>query len=135
MSKVKYMGTADEVAIAKGDDLGGRLAEGIPQEIRFNASNNWVVDVDDSDVRSILLEDGDRFKDVSSLKRIPSNEHQKTFLGHRSSESAEEPSEVSESGNAGGSSATGAGGTTTGGSTRRGGGGGGAAGTRAGGST
>lgn len=135
MPRIKYMGTADERIIEKGDNFGGRLADGLTAELKFDRSNNWVVDTDElglsEDAVALLLED-DGFKDVSNLARVPANEHQKIFLGMRGSEPNEVPAEVEDQANPPGSVADATTGTTAGGSTR---GGGRSGGTARGGST
>jgi hypothetical protein len=90
MTKLKYMAYADEARIEKGDTLGDRLSDGLTAELVFNAANGWTVDTDElgvsqEEVDALLEADPDRFKDVSDLKRVPSNAHQKTFLGHGAS--------------------------------------------------
>lgn len=113
---VKYMGSADEATIPKGHDFGGSVKEGTTKEVRFDKSNSWVVDVEEAGLSEAqieaLLEDGDRFKDVSDSDRIPHNKHQTTFHAHRGMAKSEPAEKVSEA-----SSTVSDGGTTTGGST------------------
>ena len=84
MPKVKYMGTADRYVLKKGEDFDGRLGTPVSKEVVFDKSNKWVVDTDEagisSDAFDLLLEEG--FVDVTDKDRIPSNDHQKMFLGH-----------------------------------------------------
>src|SRR5688572_4002801 len=97
MAKIKYMGASHRHLLKKGDDFGGRLAEGISSEVVFDRSNNWVVDTDDAglseDAVKVLVESGD-FKDVSDRATIPPNEHQKIFLGMKSGEKVEDEEQV-----------------------------------------
>lgn len=87
--KLKFMGTSHEHHLDKGDDFGGRISEGIPQAVVFNRDNNWVVDTDEvglsAEAAAVLTESGD-FKDVTDLKRIPANEHQRIFMAMGASE-------------------------------------------------
>lgn len=91
--KVKYMGSSHEHSLESGDDFGGRLSEGLSSTVVFNRDNNWIVDTDEAGLSSeaveVMIESGD-FKDVTDLKRIPSNENQKIFLGMGASEKNEE---------------------------------------------
>lgn len=93
MAKIKFMGSSHRHTLEKGDDFGGRLSEGIPKTVVFDKSNNWVVDSDEvglsEDAVKILVDVGD-VKDVSELKTIPPNEHQKIFLGMKSGEANED---------------------------------------------
>lgn len=93
MAKLKYMGSSHVHTLEKGDDFSGRLSEGIPKTVVFDQSNNWVVDSEESGLSEeaikILTDVGD-LKDVSDLKTIPANEHQKIFLGMKSGEANED---------------------------------------------
>lgn len=84
MAKIKFMGSSHVHNLAKGDDFGGRLSEGLSSDVTFNKENNWVVDSEEAGLSEeavkILTESGD-FKDVTDLKSVPANEHQKIFLG------------------------------------------------------
>jgi len=145
MPKLKYMGTSDLRDINKGDTFGGRLPDGLSVYVKWDASNNWIVDTDAlglsaDEVELILTEDN--FKDVTDLKRVPTNEHQRMFLGMKGGEEPEEAFNDSASRDepaandedkASSGSVVGGGPTTTGGSTS--GTTGGGRGGRAGGST
>lgn len=98
--RVKYMGTADVRDIAKGWDFGGQFPSGLSKELVFDASNKWLVDleeagVEDADVVAQLLVDNGDFKDVTELKRVPTNAHQQTYLGMPKSVEAEDEPEQS----------------------------------------
>lgn len=94
MKKLKYMGMSHVHLLEQGDDFGGRLSEGIPQTVRFDRSNNWVVNTDEVGLTDaaveVLLTDRS-FKDVTDMKRIPLNRHQTTFLGMRDGDSEPDP--------------------------------------------
>lgn len=91
MAKVKYMGVADVRSIPKGTDFDGRLADPTTKDLVFDRTNRWIIDTDEAGLSAeaveLLLED-DGFKDVTDLARIPSNEHQTTFLGHKKTDTA-----------------------------------------------
>lgn len=93
MPKIKFMGSSHEHKLRKGDDFGGQLSEGLPNEVKFNRENNWVVDSDEAglseDAVKILVKTED-FKDVSDLKRVPTNVHQQVFLGMPKSEGGDD---------------------------------------------
>lgn len=101
---VKYMGTSDIHTLQKGEDFDGQLRDGLPKDLVFDKSNKWVVDVSDlsEEAVTLLLEvsdgtpNGKEFRDVTGLKRVPSNRHQQIFLGHKASEEPERalPDEV-----------------------------------------
>lgn len=131
MAKIKYMGGADVVTLAKGEKFGGRLADGLPKEVTFDADNSHLIDTDEvglpEEAVTLLLEDN-RFKDVSDLKRIPTNTNEQVFRGMSASV---EPTEAPDGSAPTGAAATGGGGgggtagtstsgtaTPTGGSTR-----------------
>lgn len=132
--KVKYMGLADVRRLEKGEDFGGRLAEPLDRDIEWNWDNRHVIDTDEYDgvseeFWSLLVEEDD-FKDVSDLKRVPTNLAQQTWRALPKSEEGDTDPSVKKSGTAetdeearlaagpSEASATGAGTTTTGGSTR-----------------
>lgn len=93
MAKIKYMGLADVRLLERGEDWSGRLADPLTSDLVFDRSNNWIVDTGEAGLSdeavALLLEDSE-FKDVSSLKRIPANQHQRTFLGFPAHEDAED---------------------------------------------
>jgi hypothetical protein len=113
---IKYMGSSHERRVSKGETFDGRLPGGLDRDLVWNKANKWVVDVDgmDSDALELLLEDTADFKDVTDLKRVPSNDHQKMFLGHKASETVSESSGDDDANPAGGGDG---GGTSVGGST------------------
>lgn len=130
--RIKYMGGADIRRLEKGEDFGGRLATPLDRDIEWNWENRHLIDTDeyegvDDEFWSILVEEED-FRDVSELKRIPTNLAQQRWKAMPKSEEPD-PS-VKSSGTAetdttdraaGGPSEatpTPAAGTTTGGSTR-----------------
>lgn len=77
MAKILYLGTADEVTVEKGHDFHGRLADPITTNVVWDWSNNHLVDTDElglsEDAVALLLEDKERFRDVTDLKRIPAS--------------------------------------------------------------
>jgi len=91
MAKIKYMGSADIREIKSGTDASGQLQEKLPTDLVWDRDNNWLIDTSDDKYKGVaqefwdLLLEGDasgkEFKDVSELKRIPTNEHQQIFLG------------------------------------------------------
>lgn len=122
MSKIKYMGTADVVRLEKGENFSGRLAEPLAKEVEWDGANGHIVDSEEAGLSAeaveLLLEDTDRFKDVSDLKRIPASLNEQTFRGMKAS--TEAPNLVSPDGEAqvgGGSLADAGGGSTAGTST------------------
>lgn len=128
MAHLKYMGVADQAILKKGEDFGGRVSEGLASDVKFSRENNWTVDtaeagITDDQVAALLDADPDRFRDVTDLKRIPSNLNQRTFLGHKKTVESDGPNEADpqarESVTPGGSVVAGgdATGTTVGGST------------------
>jgi hypothetical protein len=82
--KIKFMGSAHVQLLEKGENFGGRLAEGLSKELRWDQSNNWIIDTDDASLTDeqveIILEDSEYFADVTDLDRIPTNAHQRIFL-------------------------------------------------------
>lgn len=86
MAKIKYMGIADEMNLSVGDTLGGRLGDSLTVAVQWSRANNWIVDTDDlgnvpDEAWEILLtEFPETWKDVSDFKRVPLNDHQRTFL-------------------------------------------------------
>lgn len=84
MARVKYMGSADVRLLPKGENWGGRLAEPLKQEVRFDWDNAHVVDTDKAGLSpeavTLLLEDPN-FKDVTDLKRIPAGLAQQLWRG------------------------------------------------------
>lgn len=83
--KIQYRGTSDVVRILAGEDWGGRLADPISQKVEWNRKNNHLVSTDDvglSDAAvELLLEDTDRFLDVTDREVIPINGWQKMWGG------------------------------------------------------
>lgn len=114
--KVKYMGSADEATIPKGNTFGGTVSEPTTSDLVFNKANGWIVDVNDAGLTDAqieaLLEDSDRFKDVSGMARIPHNRHQTTFHARKSMGKTEE--KVSEAESTVSDGTTTAGGSTAG---------------------
>lgn len=88
---VKYMGSSHVRVLEKGEDFDGRLADPLTDDLVWDQKNKWVVNVGElpTEAQDLLLEQPD-FKDVSDLKRVPSNLHQQMFLGHKASESVED---------------------------------------------
>lgn len=128
MGRIKFMGSSHEHRLVKGDDFSGRLSEGLSRDVVFNSANSWTVDTEDAglseDAVAILVESGD-VKDVTSLKRIPTNTHQQIFLALPSTEAASSEDEApaaaaDKTGDAKAAAGVGAGtgGTAAGGSTR-----------------
>lgn len=102
--RIKYMGNADNRILEKGTDFGGRLGEPLDREIEWNWDNNHVIDTEDFDgvdeeFWSLLLDEPD-FKDVTNLKRIPTNEAQQMWRAMPASEAGSEGRAVSGSSNA-----------------------------------
>lgn len=83
MARIKYMGSSHVHRLLKGDNFGGRLATPLPQEVRFDRSNDWIVDSNEvglsPEAVSILVTDPD-FRDVTGEEKLPLNKHQKIFL-------------------------------------------------------
>jgi hypothetical protein len=126
---IKYMGAADERSISKSDTFGGRLSDGAGADLVWNRDNHFIVDAEElgmsDEAVDLLLEDAD-FRDVTDLKRIPSNDNEVLFLGYpKSVESDEGEVRAAAGGGQGaggtGGSSTAATGTTVGGSTTKGG--------------
>lgn len=84
MAKIKYLGSADVREIEKGETFAGRLAEATTKTLRFDRSNNFVIDTEEAglseDAVALLLTD-DQFKDVTDAKRIPLSLNEKIFHG------------------------------------------------------
>lgn len=82
--KIKYMGSSDVRVISKGDDFNGRLPGGLEARVEFSRDNRFVVDTSElglsQEAVDLLLTD-DEMKDVSDLKRVPSNLNEKIFGG------------------------------------------------------
>lgn len=95
--QIKYMGSADVRRLEKGEHFGGRLNEkyALDGDIEWNWENNHVINTDnhpgvDEEFWKLLLEiefpeenesglSGKEFKDVTDLKRIPTNAAQQTW--------------------------------------------------------
>ena len=129
---VKYMGIADVARLEKGEDCGGQLANGLTVDLEWNKDNKWVVEipegVPDVFIDTLLDHEGERFKEVTDLERIPLNTHQTTFMAMKQSIPAtalkdqpkrDEGTPHQASGGPSEATDTGATTTTTGGSTRR----------------
>lgn len=107
--RIKYMGNADVRRLEKGENFGGQLSKeaSLDRDIEWNWENNHIIDTDDEayanlsdDVISLLLDksmDGE-FKDVTDLKRVPTNAAQQMWRGMAKSE--EQDPSVKESGTA-----------------------------------
>lgn len=80
---IKYMGMSDERAVYKGDDFDGQLATPLNRDLSWNWGNKHVIDTADYDGVTdefwTLLLEGDDFKDVSGMERIPTNLAQQTW--------------------------------------------------------
>lgn len=89
---VKYMGTADVAIVEKSETFDGRYQGGLGRTLTFSRDNHFVLDLSDvpADAVDLLLEDTERFRDVTSLKRVPSNLNETIFGGHRLSEKPED---------------------------------------------
>lgn len=158
---LKYMGVSDIRRFEAGETFSGQLGDPLKKDVVWDRSNNFIVDADkaglsDEAVELLLeleMEGGhSEFKNVSGMKRVPTNAHQRTFMAMKDrqeakaategvdsdevddSEEALTGDEASDAGKRGGASAPAAAGTRGGGTTARGGGRGGA-GTTVGGST
>ena len=97
--KVKYMGSADIRRLEKGEDFGGRLGEPLDRDIEWNWDNKHVIDTEefssvDDEFWSLLLDDPE-FKDVSGMKRIPTNGAQQTWRAMPKHEEGDEERAVS----------------------------------------
>lgn len=104
--QVKYMGLADVRKLEKGEDFGGRLNKdyALDRDIEWNWENNHVIDTDevegvDDEFWTLLLEEPD-FKDVTDMKRIPTNEAQRTWRAMGKNEETDAAVGVKESGTA-----------------------------------
>lgn len=108
MAKIKYLGTADIAVLERGEDFGGRLGEPLTKRVEFNYNTNrHVVDSDEvglsDEAVALLVEDTDRFKDVTDVSRVPTSLHEQMFRGLPKSQGAEvalsqEPSKTAPSG-------------------------------------
>ena len=87
--KLKFMGSADERLIPRGDTAGKTLPE-LPIDISFNRENGWIVSSDEyADVPKVwwdhlaLNEPGieEITEIVAAGDMIPLNDHQRIFLG------------------------------------------------------
>lgn len=70
--KIKYVGDSDIHILEAGEDWGGRLAEPLSEELRWDWENNHLVTANISDTAlQLLLEDSDNFVDVTDAEVIP----------------------------------------------------------------
>ncbi len=71
-TKIKFVGDVDVRVIEKGETWGGRLSEPLDKELRWDWSNNHLLETDDlsAEALELLLED-DEFVDVTNAKTIP----------------------------------------------------------------
>lgn len=85
MAKIKYLGSADRVVLEKGENFAGRLADPLAKEVVWDVSDNHLVDSDEAglsaDAVALLVEDKERFKDVTDMKRIPTSLNEQIFKG------------------------------------------------------
>jgi hypothetical protein len=97
MARIKYMGTSDIRRIEKGADFGGQLSKeaALSVDLQWDWDNNHIIDTDDEKFSGVseefwdlLLED-DAFRDVSDLKRIPTNGAQQMWKGMKKTDEAE----------------------------------------------
>ena len=77
---IKYMGSSDVCILEKGEDWNKRLADPLEKDVVFDKADGHIANVEDLSPEAVelILEDP-RFKDVTSLKRIPANDHEKIF--------------------------------------------------------
>lgn len=70
--RIKYLGDSDIHIIEAGEDWGGRLADPISEELRWDWSNNHLATVNlPQAALDLLLEDSDSFVDVTDADVIP----------------------------------------------------------------
>lgn len=97
MAKIKYLGTADVCVLEKGENFGGRLAEPLPKRVEWNVDSAHLIDSDEAglsaDALTLLLEDRDRFKDVSDMSRIPTSLNEQIFRAMPKGETVEQTEE------------------------------------------
>lgn len=126
--QVKYMGSADVRRLEKGEDFGGRLAEGIFSDIEWTRDNRFIIDTDEAGLSeeavTLLLKEPD-FRDITDLKRRPLSENERLFGGFNDADGSEAEYAESLKGDddegvktSPGATTPGATTTTTGGSTR-----------------
>lgn len=106
MAKIKYLGSADIVTLEKGENFGGRLAEPLTKKVEWRGDSGHLVDSDEVGLSeaalSLLLEDKERFKDVSDLQVYPTSVNEHTFRGlPKSTKADSEPAAASEGGSEG----------------------------------
>ena len=97
--KLKYMGFSDVRVIEKGEDFGGQLSEPLSKTLVWDWDNKHVIETDDySDVDDVvweLIAEQPDFRDVTELKRIPTNGAQQLWRAMPKTEEAEEAVEGS----------------------------------------
>jgi hypothetical protein len=85
MAKIKYLGSADYAVLERGENFGGRLAEPLTKRVEFAATSGHLVDSEEAGLSpeavALLLEDKERFKDVSDLSVIPTSLNEQIFRG------------------------------------------------------
>lgn len=85
MAKIKYLGSADVARLEKGENFSGRLATPLSKDVEFTAANNHLIDTDEAGLSAeaveLILEDKDRFRDVTNLKKIPTSLNEQIFRG------------------------------------------------------
>lgn len=93
--RVKYMGTSDVRRIEKGADFGGQLSKeaALSVDLQWDWDNNHIIDTEEesfSDVSDefwdLLLESGTEFKDVTDMRRVPTNGAQQMWKGAKKTE-------------------------------------------------
>lgn len=77
---IKAMGSSHVHILKAGEDFDGRFPDGLPEDLVFDQSNKWVINVGslDPEAQELLAADPS-FLDVTGMKRVPDNEHQKMF--------------------------------------------------------
>lgn len=98
--RIKYMGTSDIHRLEKGENFGGQLSKeaALDRDIEWNWENNHIIDTDEepykdlsADVLSLLLDPSithGEFRDVTDLKRVPTNGAQQMWRGAKKTEEA-----------------------------------------------
>lgn len=91
---IKYMGSANEKHVKKGEDFGGQLADPLGSDLDWDEDNKWVIDTSEAGLSDeaveLLLEvkttdpsgkEISEFADVTDAKRVPTNLFQQLYRG------------------------------------------------------
>lgn len=98
MAKIKYLGTADRVLVEKGENFSGRLADPLTKTVEWNVDSNHLIDSDEAGLSKeaveLLLEDKERFRDVTDLKKIPTSLNEQIFQGLGKNDKVDDEADV-----------------------------------------